>query len=197
MNYTRGNTLTYPGTHTSLRRLNDPPPALSLVEGGGFEPPKLARQIYSLIPLATREPLRKGAHSLDLGPLCQQGRRGNSALMAPLPNRGHVYPCATWQVAFSEGKKWSWREESNPRPADYKSAALPTELRQQRVGHGAETCPMPMGCASSPQGDLSSSVWDNHSLRPSMTRSGLCVAAKPKSCSVVAAPPVSNARCSG
>ena len=29
----------------------------ALVEGGGFEPPKLARQIYSLIPLATREPL--------------------------------------------------------------------------------------------------------------------------------------------
>ena len=30
------------------------------------------------------------------------------------------------------GKNWSWREESNPRPADYKSAALPTELRQRR-----------------------------------------------------------------
>lgn len=28
-----------------------------MVQGGGFEPPKLARQIYSLIPLATREPL--------------------------------------------------------------------------------------------------------------------------------------------
>ena len=42
-----------------------------MVEGGGFEPPKLARQIYSLIPLATREPLQKGAHSLDLGGLCQ------------------------------------------------------------------------------------------------------------------------------
>ena len=27
-------------------------------------------------------------------------------------------------------RKWSWREELNPRPADYKSAALPTELRQ-------------------------------------------------------------------
>ncbi len=27
-----------------------------MVMGGGFEPPKLARQIYSLIPLATREP---------------------------------------------------------------------------------------------------------------------------------------------
>ena len=34
------------------------PPQIKLVEGGGFEPPKLTRQIYSLIPLATREPLR-------------------------------------------------------------------------------------------------------------------------------------------
>jgi hypothetical protein len=25
---------------------------------------------------------------------------------------------------------WSWRRDLNPRPADYKSAALPTELRQ-------------------------------------------------------------------
>ena len=35
-------------------------PAL-VVEGGGFEPPKLTRQIYSLIPLAAREPLQKEA----------------------------------------------------------------------------------------------------------------------------------------
>ena len=28
-------------------------------------------------------------------------------------------------------KKWSWWTDSNPRPADYKSAALPTELHQQ------------------------------------------------------------------
>ena len=27
--------------------------------------------------------------------------------------------------------QWSWREESNPQPADYKSAALPIELRQR------------------------------------------------------------------
>ena len=26
--------------------------------------------------------------------------------------------------------QWSWRRESNPRPSDYKSDALPTELRQ-------------------------------------------------------------------
>jgi hypothetical protein len=42
-----------------------------LVEGGGFEPPKLTRQIYSLIPLATREPLRKAAHCPDRPPPCQ------------------------------------------------------------------------------------------------------------------------------
>ena len=42
-----------------------------LVVGGGFEPPKLSRQIYSLIPLATREPLQKGAHFLDVKEGCQ------------------------------------------------------------------------------------------------------------------------------
>ena len=29
-------------------------------------------------------------------------------------------------------KKWSWREELNPQPADYKSAALPIELHQPK-----------------------------------------------------------------
>ena len=29
---------------------------------------------------------------------------------------------------------WSWRSESNQQPADYKSAALPIELRQQMNG---------------------------------------------------------------
>ena len=50
------------------------------------------RQIYSLFPLAAREPL------LD----------------------SSVYA------------NWSQRRDSNPRPADYKSAALPTELRWHR-----------------------------------------------------------------
>lgn len=41
-----------------------PAKSIYLVEGGGFEPPKLSRQIYSLIPLATREPLQKRAYIL-------------------------------------------------------------------------------------------------------------------------------------
>lgn len=73
-----------------------------MVQGDGFEPSKLARQIYSLIPLAAREPLQM-------------------QLLALRHSRQTV--------------KWSWREELNPRPADYKSAALPTELRQPFHNH--------------------------------------------------------------
>jgi hypothetical protein len=32
---------------------------------------------------------------------------------------------------------WSWRRDSNPRPSDYKSDALPAELRQQILGIAA------------------------------------------------------------
>src|SRR5580700_4217297 len=32
---------------------------------------------------------------------------------------------------------WSWRRDLNPRPSDYKSDALPTELRQQLLGKDA------------------------------------------------------------
>ena len=59
-------------------------PINQMVEGGGFEPPKLARQIYSLIPLATREPLpidiprvkipgslTQGRHFIGIGMLVQ------------------------------------------------------------------------------------------------------------------------------
>ena len=44
-----------------------------MVEGGGFEPPKLARQIYSLIPLATREPLRRDFFSKYQPPVLHTG----------------------------------------------------------------------------------------------------------------------------
>ena len=39
-------------------------------------------------------------------------------------------PCAALTGYPVRGPWWSWREDLNPRPADYKSAALPTELRQ-------------------------------------------------------------------
>ena len=48
-----------PLNYTRLLETTPSRTSFQLVEGGGFEPPKLTRQIYSLIPLATREPLPK------------------------------------------------------------------------------------------------------------------------------------------
>ena len=47
-----------------------------------------------------------------------------------------LFPLATRELShiyFSHQseKKWSWWTDLNPRPADYKSAALPTELHQR------------------------------------------------------------------
>jgi hypothetical protein len=42
-----------------------------MVQGGGFEPPKLSRQIYSLIHLATLEPLRKAEYFPLITTPCQ------------------------------------------------------------------------------------------------------------------------------
>ena len=41
--------------------------------------------------------------------------------------------CPLWPLGNSPIFNWSWWTDLNPRPADYKSAALPTELHQ-RVG---------------------------------------------------------------
>ena len=45
--------------------------------------------------------------------------------------------CPLWPLGNSPiffCHRWSWWTDSNPRPADYKSAALPTELHQHRTG---------------------------------------------------------------
>ena len=43
--------------------------------------------------------------------------------------------CARSHSAFAQARlpqpSWSWRRDSNPRPSDYKSDALPAELRQR------------------------------------------------------------------
>jgi hypothetical protein len=70
----------------------------------GLEPSKpLGRQIYSLLRLTASLPRRFI--------LCVETR-----CFRALPTL----------------RRWSWRRDLNPRPADYKSAALPTELRQPK-----------------------------------------------------------------
>ena len=48
-------------------------------------------------------------------------------------------------LLFLENYVWSWRRDLNPRPSDYKSDALPTELRQQVEAspYGHNTSPIP------------------------------------------------------
>ena len=48
-------------------------------------------------------------------------------------------PLATRELVHMNLKKWSWWTDLNPRPADYKSAALPTELHQLICGRGDRT----------------------------------------------------------
>ena len=44
----------------------------------------------------------------------------------------HFYFQDSLRLAPLQNSRWSWRRELNPRPSDYKSDALPAELRQRR-----------------------------------------------------------------
>ena len=55
-----------------------------------------------------------------------RSRRQQIYSLPPLATREH----SLIPFMFAE-KQWSWWTDSNPRPADYKSAALPAELHQQ------------------------------------------------------------------
>ena len=54
--------------------------------------------------------------------------------LPPLAAREHSHIFIEFKI------RWSWWTDSNPRPADYKSAALPTELHQ-RVRCSLINCP--------------------------------------------------------
>ena len=71
------------------------------------------QQIYSLPPLATRERFL--------------------ILSSRYRERSCRFLSSTQYINCLQTKKWSWWTDSNPRPADYKSAALPTELHQRSL----------------------------------------------------------------
>ena len=69
-----------------------------------------SRQIYSLIPLTAREPLRMKAIFFYQ---VQKVKKNLNYKKKPV-----------------KYVKWCWHQESNPGPTDYKSVALPAELCQ-------------------------------------------------------------------
>ena len=96
--------------------------------------PRFEKCVRAAVIFAPRSPRRLGS--------------GGLRIESPPTRRNTTQPgdssgCGRRQRKTYIEKKWSWREESNPRPADYKSAALPTELRQlcgQYLGHPQNTC---------------------------------------------------------
>lgn len=76
-----------------------------MVEGGGFEPPKALPTDLQSVPFD---------HS---------GTPPNSK------NNGQPSSLKL-DISPSDSKRWSWRWDLNPQPPDYKSGALPIELRQ-------------------------------------------------------------------
>ena len=73
------------------------------MEGGGFEPPKSTTADLQSAPF---------------------GRSGTPP--------GEAFRLL-FKWAYRPVAHWSWRQELNPQPADYKSAALPIELRQHKM----------------------------------------------------------------
>jgi hypothetical protein len=88
------------------------------------------RQIYSLLVLATHPPVRTGGNKQTRPQCIREVYRDTNTLSSQCRN---LPPAIIWDSS-PDKKFWqSWRRDLNPRPSDYKSDALPTELRQ----HGA------------------------------------------------------------
>ena len=124
---------------------------LLLVARGGFEPPKpLGRQIYSLLRLTApqprqlfivaQRPVPSPASVLGCLPLNKSHKSQmviQQKSMRPITCRTPLSECdlvtkkmrpelkILWEARLALANPWSWRRDSNPRPADYKSPALP------------------------------------------------------------------------
>ena len=85
---------------------------LVLVGAGGFGPPK------------------RNATDLQSAPFGHSGTPPYSVFTAPVPRPPEAAKESEPSETDCALTMWSWWTDSNPRPADYKSAALPTELHQ-------------------------------------------------------------------
>ena len=100
------------------------------------------RQIYSLLVLATHPPVpRKQNDANCLSPKTFSGKSSRSKLPEKRKHKkdscqktpARLFSLQGFAPPHSPANSWwSWRRELNPRPSDYKSDALPAELRQRR-----------------------------------------------------------------
>ena len=57
-------------------------------------------------------------------------REESVGILPPIPSKRRLLPSPIDPYKLLTKILWSWRRDLNPRPSDYKSDALPTELRQ-------------------------------------------------------------------
>jgi hypothetical protein len=88
----------------------------TMVARGGFEPPKAFASRFTVCPLWPLGYL--AIRTVDSSGTRSAGRR--PALVATVAR------------ARPDSSRWSWRRESNPRPAAYKAAALPLSYASKR-----------------------------------------------------------------
>jgi GNAT superfamily N-acetyltransferase len=122
--------------------------------------PRKEEQIYSLPALTTHPPVQKHGIASALPYHCPAiagiARRRGDAAAGSLPKqknrrranllaraKHHTWKSflmeCRWKICYAAPRKcpafrnryWSWRRDLNPRPSDYKSDALPAELRQR------------------------------------------------------------------
>ena len=106
LSYSRPNLTDNNGAHTHFRAICS---VYIWWRGEDSNLRRLRRQIYSLFPLTAREPLHTNRSQMT---------ENKSQKNLSLP--GRWFPVSDW----------SWRWDLNPQPPDYKSGALPIELRQ-------------------------------------------------------------------
>src|ERR1019366_5221731 len=137
----------------------------TLVHRGGFEPPYLLRGTdlqsvgFNRSPTCANPKTPSGSAQTQHRH-CPASLRSGNAMRERPPDTYHSpentlmqCPKAAPPVRVAAQTSsvsgilffWSWRRDSNPRPSDYKSDALPTELRQQveasPFGHNTSLIP--------------------------------------------------------
>ncbi len=108
------------------------------------------RQIYSLLPLTARPPVHfrrelPRSRFQNSSPPCSAQSPAFQSRTPLEPHSGSISLRCRGIFRSEAGPanpacillclcSWSWRRDLNPRPSDYKSDALPTELRQPKTG---------------------------------------------------------------
>ncbi len=105
-------------------------------------------------PIASCRSLARSntARNLSREIICQELSMANAARLEQLAGTTNLLLPSTTAPSTAAPEIWSWRRDLNPRPPDYKSGALPAELRQPISRAPFESLRLNFSARSSPGG---------------------------------------------